>query len=118
MLRLYHDEDALQEAVVSAFRRAGFDCLTTAEAGNRGNQDEQQLAFGASLGRALFTSNTGDFNALHTAWINGGRQHQGIILLTEQRTPVGVQLRAMLALSQAVSDNGLVNRVEYLLNWA
>lgn len=118
MLRLYHDEDALQQAAVSAFRQAGFDCLTTVEAGNRGKQDEEQLMFAASVGRVLFTSNTGDFSALHKSWMNAGLRHNGIVILTDQRTHIGVQLRAMQSLSRTLSDEDLVNRIEFLLNWS
>jgi hypothetical protein len=40
MFPLYLDEDALQGALVSELRRAGFDCLTASEAAMRGRSDE------------------------------------------------------------------------------
>lgn len=90
MLRLYHDEDALQGGLVAALRRAGFDCLTANEAGMRGRTDEQQLAFATSQGRVLYTKNTADFCRLDAQWRVAGRHHAGIIVLTDQRTPIGV----------------------------
>jgi len=65
---LYHDEDALQGALVAALRRAGFDCLTVNDAGMRGQSDERQLAFATNEGRVLYTGNTADFRRLDTQW--------------------------------------------------
>lgn len=116
MFRLYHDEDALQRGLVAALRRAGFDCLTVQDAGMRGQPDELQLTFATSQGRILYTENTGDFRRLDIQWRMAGRHHAGIIVLTNQRTPIGVQLRAFQAMAQSLTAKDMVDRLEFLLN--
>ena len=48
-------------SVVAALRIAGIDVLTTREAGRLDAVDVDQLAFAASMGRAVYTANRGDF---------------------------------------------------------
>ena len=116
MIRLYHDEDALQGVLVAALRTAGFDCLTTNEAGMRGQSDEDQLLFASRDGRVLFTKNTADFLRLDTAWRLSGRHHAGIIVLTDQRASIGTQLRAFQTMAQKFEQADMVDRLEFLLN--
>jgi hypothetical protein len=118
VFRLYHDEDALEGALVSALGRAGFDCLTVNEAGMRGQPDEQQLAFATNAGRVLYTKNTEDFCRLDRQWRLDGRRHAGIIVLTDQRTPIGVQLRALQAMAWSFTATDMADRLSFLLNHA
>jgi len=116
VFRLYHDEDVLQGALVSALRLAGFDCLTASEAGMRGQPDERQLAFAMGAGRVLYTKNTADFCRLDAQWRIAGRHHAGIIVLTDQQTPVGIQSRAFKALGATFTAADMADRLEFLLN--
>ena len=118
MFRLYHDEDALEARLVQAVRRAGFDCLTVNEARLRGRSDAEQLAFATSEGRVLFTRNTADYRRLDNQWRQAGRQHAGIIVLTDQRTPIGVQVSALLAMATKFQPTDMLGRLEFLLNHA
>jgi hypothetical protein len=118
MFRLYHDEDALEGALVAALRRTGFDCLTVNEAGMRGQPDERQLALATNEGRVLYTKNTADFRRLDTQWRLAGRHHAGIIVLTDQRTPIGVQVRAFQAMARRFTPEDMADRLEFLLNHA
>ena len=79
---------------MQALRRREMDVLTTAEAGNNGLLDPEQLAFAAGAGRVLYTFNVGDYAQLHAE----GRTHAGLILVPQQRAEIGVQLRALLSL--------------------
>lgn len=54
-LRLYIDEDACEHAVVQGLRARNFDVMTTIEANRLGYDDQSQLAFAASMGRAIYT---------------------------------------------------------------
>lgn len=45
------------------------------------------------------------------------RVHAGIIVLSDQRAPVGVQLRALQKLSASLSAEDMRGRLEFLLNW-
>ena len=117
MFSLYLDEDALDSSLLVALRAAGFDCLTTSEAGMRGRSDEEQLTFATSEGRVLFTRNGRDFRILETQWLAGGRNHAGIVVLS-RRAAVGVRLRAFQAMAERFSAEDMKNRLEFLLNYA
>jgi hypothetical protein len=115
VLGLYHDEDALQASVVQALRRAGFDGRTVPEASMRGRSDEEQLAFATADRRVLYTKNTADYRRLDRTWRSAGRIHAGIVVLTDQRAAVGVQVRALISLADTVSQADMENRLEFLL---
>jgi len=82
-----------------------------------GVADEEHLALAASQGRALFSCNVADFARLNQSWLSTGRNHAGIILLTDQGTPVGVRIRALTRLAVAFQPEEMRNRLEYLANW-
>ena len=107
----------MHRALPRNLRAAGIDVLTVAEAGRRGLSDEEQLAFAALQGRAVFTCNVPDFARLHKAWVSAGRQHAGIILLKEQSTSVGVQIRALVRLAAALDPETMRDRLEFLTKW-
>jgi hypothetical protein len=83
-----------------------------------GRSDSEQLAFATQHGRVLFTSNVRDFRRLDAQWWRDQRQHAGIIALTDQLTPIGVQVRALVAMGDLLSSEDMTNRLEYLLNYA
>ena len=62
-LRLYFDEDAGEHMVVQGLIARGFDILTTLDANRLNSTDEEQLAFAAQQGRAIYTFNTPIFLA-------------------------------------------------------
>jgi hypothetical protein len=65
--------------------RPEHDVVTTLEAGNAGFSDEDQLEYCARQGRVIVTANQADFARLHRDWMSSGREHAGIIILTDQR---------------------------------
>ncbi|MBS3764918.1 DUF5615 family PIN-like protein [Candidatus Bipolaricaulota bacterium] len=83
---LYFDEDSSNRTVVEALRDEGYDVLSTYEAGNGGNSDEEQLKFAISRKRALFSFDRGDFTQIHNEWWKKDRKHFGIILAIQQKT--------------------------------
>ncbi|MBA4179195.1 MAG: hypothetical protein C0506_01265 [Anaerolinea sp.] len=118
MIVIYFDEDSGHHGLVAAVRRAGMTCWTTAEKRMRGHSDEDQLGFAATESIVLFSANVGHFVRLDNQWRAEGRIHAGIIVLTAQRAPVGVQLRALQKLAASVSAEEMRGRLEFLLNWA
>jgi len=118
VFRLYHDEDSLRSALVSALRNSGFDCLTASEAAMRGRSDEEQLFFATVNGRVLYTRNTRDFRRLDAQWQTTGRTHAGIVVLSPKPTSVGRELRAFQAMAEKFTQEDMINRVEFLLNHA
>jgi hypothetical protein len=80
---VYLDEDSLHRRVARALR-PDHDVVTTLEAGNAGFSDEDQLEYCSRQGRAIVTANQADFARLHRDWMARGREHAGIIILTDQ----------------------------------
>jgi hypothetical protein len=81
-IRLYFDEDAMDEDVVHALRIRGVDVLTPLNAGTLGRDDINQLDFATEQGRVLYTFNQSHFHQLHIQYVTGGRPHAGIIFGT------------------------------------
>lgn len=113
-LSLYIDEDSMHSAVVRALRALGHDVLTTADAGNVQAPDDEQLRFASAQGRTIVTANRGDFARLHSAWAEAGREHAGIIVLTHQRTPVGVLVRKLARLAESRQPSQMTSYLFYL----
>lgn len=78
-IRLYFDEDAMDDDLVQALRLRGMDVETVLDANLAGHSDEEQLAYASSVGRTLYTFSVGDFTALHSAYMTEGKTHAGII---------------------------------------
>jgi hypothetical protein len=113
-VRLYLDED-VDVALAAALRRRGVDALTTQEAGNVQQRDEEQPAFAAPIGRVFFTHNSRDFARLHCEMLRDGRTHAGIVL--SDQLPLGVLLRRLSRLSFELTQEEMANRLEFLGTW-
>jgi Domain of unknown function (DUF5615) len=96
-IRLYIDEDSMDQALVRALRARNVDVITVGEAQTEGDIDEDQLAFAASTNRVLYSHNIADFCRIHSEFIAEGKVHAGIALLSQDYS-VGEQLRAILEL--------------------
>lgn len=117
MFALFLDEDSLARSLLRGLRSSGLDVLTVLEADRRELSDEEQLAFAAARQRAIYTSNVEHFARLHRDWLVSGRHHAGIIVLAEQRTLVGVQIRALARICQELDPSEMEDRLEFLSNW-
>lgn len=117
IVRLYVDEDALDNDLVSALRARGVDILTAREAGMIEQKDEVHLEYATRQGRVLFSFNVGDFYRLHAAFLTEGKAHAGIVLGLQQRYSVGEQMRRLLKLIAAKSAEEMRNQIEFLSAW-
>jgi hypothetical protein len=117
MLRLYMDEDSMEEALVRALRTRGIDVKTALEAGMIEQTDADHLAFATVEQRVLCTYNVGDFWTLHSVTIAQGRHHVGIILVPQQRYGIGELLRRLLHLAAALLADEMVDRAGFLSAW-
>jgi hypothetical protein len=117
-ISLYIDEDAMDGDLVAALRSRGVIVLTALGAGQTEKTDEEQLAFATERGCVLYTFNVSDFYRLHMEWVAASREHDGIILATQQRYSVGEQLRRILRLRATISAASMRGKVEFLGNWA
>ena len=115
---MYLDENALDRGLVLALEQAGFDVLTTSEAGMRQQPDERQLEYASDTGRVLFTNNARDFRLIDRKWASSGRHHAGIIILSDQLAPIGVQLRCLQVMQAQFSADDMRDNVFFVLNFA
>lgn len=107
----------MDRALVRGLRVQCVDVITALEAGGLGLSDEEQLLFAASQGRALYTSNVNDFARIHARWLRTGLHHEGLILLSDQRTDVGTQITALVRLAAELTAETAMDRIEFLKNW-
>lgn len=79
--------------MVQGLRSRGINVLTTLEANRCTSDDEEQLAFAASQGRAIDTFNVNDFARLHADFAKRDIEHAGVIVIPDQRCSVGEKIR-------------------------
>ena len=101
-IELYLDED-VSTLVANLLRARGFSAVTTLEAGQLGNTDEEQLSQAASNHRVLLTHNRADFEALVRDYYESGHTHFGIIIAV-RRTPYEIVRRLLPILNSTTAD--------------
>ncbi|MBA3945613.1 MAG: DUF5615 family PIN-like protein [Herpetosiphonaceae bacterium] len=116
-LRLYLDEDSMDQDLVRALRARGVDVVTALDAGMIERPDDDHLRRAIAEDRVLYSFNVGDFYRLHTHFLLEGKQHTGMILAPQQQFSVGEQLRRLLRLMANRSPEEMRNRVEFLGSW-
>jgi len=117
IIRLYFDEDAMWQALVTALRARGIDVQTAREAAMIERADENHLAFDTSQDRVLCSFNVADFYRLHTRYVAQQLSHTGIVLSRQQQYSVGESMRRLLRLIARLTAAQMHNRVEFLSAW-
>lgn len=112
--KLYIDEDAAEQAVVTALGRHGIDIQTAYEVGLSAAHDDEQLRFAAESGRVLYTLNVNDFARLHRDYQNRGEEHAGIILIPRQRYSIGEKARRLTELLVTSTAESLRKTINFL----
>jgi len=113
-IKLYFDEDALQNALVIALRNANIDVVTVGDVSRFGFSDEEQLIWAAEQKRVIYSFNMGDFYQLHSLFFIETRVHNGIILAPQQRYSIGEQRRGLLRLINQRSAESMVSQLIFL----
>jgi hypothetical protein len=113
-IRFMTDED-VYAAVAIQLRAAGLDAISTPEAARMGESDESRFRWAAAEGRAIVSFNVGDFARLHNEWMLRGDHHAGVVV--SQQTSIGDVIRRLLNLSAVLSDDEMIDRLEFLSNW-
>lgn len=116
-IRLYLDEDSIDEDFVQALRSHDIDVLTVAEVGMLHRLDSEQLDWAKQNKRVLFSFNTKDFYQLHTQLIEQDLTHAGILLAPQQRYGVGELVRRILRLMAVRTAEDMQSSIEFLSNW-
>lgn len=108
---LYLDEDV--DVLVAALLRAqGFTVVTTHEAGQKGSDDDEQLAYAVSRRQTLLTHNRDHFAALAQRYFANGAKHYGVIIAV-RRPPQEIMRRLLPILNQRTADE-MENQVCYI----
>ena len=116
-LGLYLDEDSQDRYLVRALRARAVDVVTALEVNMIERDDDEQLEWATSQGRAIYSFNVADFYRLHTLLLKEGKSHGGIILARQQQYSVGEQMRRLLKLISAKSAEEMRSQVEFLSAW-
>ena len=111
-LRIYLDEN-VDTLLARRLRDEGYDAISALEAGRAHQRipDEEQLAYAASEGRAIFSHNIKDYSPLAVAWSGTGREHSGIIL--SRWRPVG-DLVARFRVFASRYPDGMTDTCDFL----
>ncbi|MEM9948206.1 MAG: DUF5615 family PIN-like protein [Cyanobacteria bacterium P01_D01_bin.36] len=116
-IRLYIDEDSMDQDFVNALRARNVDVLTVADVGMLHKSDEEQLTWAAEKGRTIFSFNARDFYRLHTMRLEQGSSHAGIVLAPQQRYGIGELMRGVLKLINTRSAEEMNDQIEFLSSW-
>jgi flavorubredoxin len=113
---LYLDEDIQSAGLIAALRSRGINLLTTSEAGMAKRTDEEQLRFAAAAHRVMTTSNIAHFARLHDKWLKAGLDHEGIILVHQQKWGPGELARRIIRVLADPPGKDMRNRLEFISN--
>ena len=113
-IKLYMDEDAMARSLVRGLKARGVDVTTVLDVNKEGQSDVAQLEFAANQKLVLYSFNVGDFCRLHSEWMEQGKSHWGIIVVSRQRYSIGEQLRRLLKLISLKSAEDMRNNLEFL----
>ena len=116
-IRIYLDEDAMDDNLVSALRLRGLDVSTVRDERRQAQTDEQQLHFATSQSRVIYRFNQKDYAVLHSMLLGQGQSHAGIILAQKDRYSIGEQMRRLVRLADTLSAEEMKDRIEYLNAW-
>ncbi|MDH7486266.1 MAG: DUF5615 family PIN-like protein [Anaerolineae bacterium] len=111
-LKLYFDEDVSID-IVNNLRTRGFDVICARDVGMLHRDDDAQLAFAVSQGRALVTHNRHDFEMRHAQYSEARRTHCGIIIARRRPRPSHVVSR-LLDLLNRVAAGEMINQLRYV----
>ncbi len=99
-MRLFLDEQ-ISPVVSSRLRERGFDVVSPHDLGTCGQSDPDHFAWSAVNGRGVVTYNIADFRLLADQYLARGRDHSGLIFVSERTIPqrdLGALLRALEAM--------------------
>jgi len=84
VVRVYLDED-VSVLIAELLRARGVDAITARDLSMLGKSDEEHFQKSVELERIILTHNRVDFENLYTSFIEEGRDHEGVIVLSRKR---------------------------------
>ena len=76
--------------------------------------DPEQLAFAVQEARTIYTFNVRDFARLHAEYLQQKREHNGIVVIPDQRYSIGEKIRQIARFISTFTAEEMVNRMEFL----
>ena len=116
-IAFYFDDNCADVRVLSGLRADGLVVESPVDAGISGASDDQHLEYASARAMTLVTADRGDFARLSAAWLKSGRHHAGIVIIKQQHLSAGEQRRRLRRLAQALDEDAMGDRVEYLSRW-
>jgi hypothetical protein len=98
-------DEHVGSAIVHGLRRRGLDVVTVTEAGMRGKNDHDQLAFALNTQRVIFTQDR-DFLRLATS--------VPMLASCTQGVPIGTIVSGLLLIYNVLSAEEMMGNVEYI----
>jgi predicted nuclease of predicted toxin-antitoxin system len=105
-------DEHIPHSVVTALRLRGEQIFHCEDIGHKGFSDTQHFAFAAENNYAFFTYDIADFTTLHTAYINAGKHHAGL-LLSAQLPPREV-IRRLSVFLQTRNEHEIRDNLWYI----
>lgn len=116
-IRLFIDEDSMDQRFLKALRARGVDVTSVGEVETISSSDKEQLTLATELQRVLYTFNVGDFCQLHSIHRQEKRTHAGIIISLQDYS-IGEQMRRVLKLMAAKSAEEMISQLVFLSAYA
>lgn len=111
-IKFYFDED-VSVGIVNNLRNRGFDVLCARDAAMLGRDDDAQLEFAVSQGRAFVTHNRHDFEARHRRYLDKGTRHYGIVI-AKRRSGDEITVAKLLDLLNSVTADEMQMQLRYV----
>ena len=105
----FHLDEHVPHAVAAGLRRLGVDVTTTTDANLLGADDADQIAFGISQSRVIFSEDD-DFLAMAAA----GMAHAGLAYCHHGDRSIGQIIKALKLIWDAYDSAEMANRIEFL----
>ena len=106
---LFHLDEHVAHAVADGLRLRGIDVTTTVDAGLLGAEDADQIAYGLTQGRVIFTEDD-DFLILAAA----GIEHAGLSYCHQNTRSIGQISQALELIWQVYELDEMQNRIEFI----
>ena len=111
-IHLYFDEDVLFDTV-NNLRTRGFDVVSARDVEMLHKDDDEQMLYAVSQGRAVVTHNRADYEAQHRKFLEAGLRHFGIIIAKRRRQDT-VVVGKLLTLLNSVTAEEMEKRLRYI----
>lgn len=107
-LKLYTDTH-IAKAIVAQLRNRGVDVIRAQDIGMDHANDAAHLEFASGEGRAVLSFDD-DFEVLHYQWMQAGKHHFGIFLVTRDHQNIGMIVEYLAFWNEA--SNGEAASIE------